>query len=114
MPFKNYYSARQTEPNYKEYAYSKDKLGDGIDAVFGIKDGKTELQAIRFKKDKFTTEKAKEWLERNKFKNIVEELSEADFSTVAPTSIATGQVPQYSGLVRRNFTDKIKNYLKDY
>lgn len=44
----------------------------------------------------------------------VEELEEADFSTVAPTSIATGQVPQYSGLFRRNMTDKIKNYLKDY
>lgn len=51
-----------------------------------------------------------DWFTVSTNKNLLE----ADFSTVAPTSIATGQVPQYSGLVRRNFTDKIKNYLKEY
>ena len=38
--------------------------------VFGLKDGKSHLQAIRFNISKFTPGKAKEWLKEHKRKYI--------------------------------------------
>lgn len=83
MPFTNYFSARQEEPTkFKDFRYSKNKFGKGIDAVFGIKrlvgekGGKTELQSIRFDKDTFSKEQAKEWLKKNNFKMVLEEVKE--------------------------------------
>ena len=72
MPFPNEHAARITDPGqYKgKFARSNNKFGEGIDAVFGIKDGKSELQAIRFKKNKFTEAEAKAWLKDHEYSPI--------------------------------------------
>jgi hypothetical protein len=72
MPFPNYYSARIEDPSkFNSFAYDKNKLGSGIDVVYGIKSGISTIQSIRFDKDKFTMASAKSWLkDHSKFKYI--------------------------------------------
>lgn len=78
MPFPNEHSARIVNPGkFESFARQNDELGQGIDVIFGIrKDGKSEIQAIRFDKDRFTLEEARDWLKRHDFKII--ELEEAE------------------------------------
>ena len=70
MPYPNEHAMRLNPPDkYKRIRRQNDKFGSGIDAIFGVtKDGKTELQAIRFDKSKFTPEQAKKWLEDHDYK----------------------------------------------
>lgn len=77
-PYPNEHAARLKDPSqYDSFARKNDELGDGIDAIYGIKDGKTELQAIRFDKTKFSVAEAKEWLKSHQFEPIeFEEASE--------------------------------------
>jgi hypothetical protein len=72
MPFPNYYSARIEDPSkFDSFAYDKNKLGNGIDVVYGIKSGVSTIQSIRFDKDKFSVSSAKSWLkDHSKFKFI--------------------------------------------
>lgn len=60
MPFKNEHSVRVHDPS----GYTKFRRGNltsGVDAIYGIKDGKSEIQALRFDKTKFSPEEAKAW-----------------------------------------------------
>ena len=73
MPYKNEYAARINQPGkYKAIRRQNNKFGNGIDALFGIKkDGKTELQAIRFRTGRFKNMKqVKEWLKKHGHKPI--------------------------------------------
>ena len=69
IPFPNFHTARIRNPGqYEEFRTSKDKFREGIDAIFGIKTGpprKSELQAVRFDKTKFTVTEARRWLREN-------------------------------------------------
>ncbi|PNX51458.1 MAG: hypothetical protein BV456_03080 [Thermoplasmata archaeon M8B2D] len=77
-PFPNEHAARQTEPGqYDSFRRNHPKgFPVGIDVIFGLKtvNGKTisEIQTIRFKSDKWTPEKAKEWLKDHNFKTNLE------------------------------------------
>lgn len=66
MPYPNEHACRKVDPKeFDEFRRENNKFGDGIHAIFGIKTKPkrhTELQAIRFSKDKFTVAKAKKWL----------------------------------------------------
>ena len=77
MPYPNEHAARINDPGkYEKIRRVNDKFGSGIDALFGIgKDGKSEVQAIRFNKKKFTAEEAKKWLSEHDYKTS--EFSEA-------------------------------------
>lgn len=71
-PYANEHAARLTDPSqYDSFARKNDEFGDGIDAIYGIKDGNTELQAIRFDKSKYSVKEAKEWLELHEFEPIM-------------------------------------------
>ena len=67
MPYPSYHSARIHEPDqYPKKRYGKDEFGGGIDVIWGITDaGKTEVQAIRFDKARFTPEEARAWLKKH-------------------------------------------------
>lgn len=69
MPYPNEHASRQNDPGkYAKIRRVNNKFGEGIHAVFGVTDaGKTEVQAIRFDKTKFTPGEAKVWLEKNKY-----------------------------------------------
>ena len=72
MPFKNYHAARQNNPKkYDSFRYSPVPNTDGLFFVYGIfkENGKTktEVQAVRADKDKWTTKRFAAWLKDNNF-----------------------------------------------
>lgn len=64
MPYANEHAARiHSHSRYLKLRRENDKLGKGIDVLWGIKrSGKTDMQAIRFSAEKFTVSEAKKWL----------------------------------------------------
>jgi len=63
MPYPNEHAARITDPGqYDRIRRKNDAFGKGIDVIYGVKDGKSEVQAIRFDASKFTAAQAKKWL----------------------------------------------------
>lgn len=69
MPYPSEHSARLKDPGGFE-KFRRGKLGPGIDAIFGIKGGKSEIQAIRFDASKFSAAAARKWLAAHKYKAI--------------------------------------------
>ena len=71
MPYPQEHSARLENPDkYDDFRRENNKLGDGIHVIWGIKGDTTEMQAIRFDKDKYTAAEAKEWLQEHDIKPI--------------------------------------------
>lgn len=74
-PYPDYHACRVNDPDkYKEISYVKDEFGDGVDVIYGIyeKDGEdvSEVQAIRFDKDEFTSAEAEAWVKEHDYKCI--------------------------------------------
>ena len=77
MPYPNEWSARLEDPDkFDHFRRKNDKLGSGVDVIFGIlpagsdeegkRGGRVKIQAIRFKKDKFKSkEDVKDWLKKH-------------------------------------------------
>lgn len=91
-PYPNEHAARLTDPDqYDEFRREENAGGDGIDFIYGIKDGKSEIQAIRFDKNLYSVEDAKKWLANNEFEPILfepaseERMEENKEVTVEPT-----------------------------
>jgi len=77
MPYPNEHAARLRDPDqYDEFRRENDAGGDGIDFIYGIKDGTSELQAIRFDSDVFSVDQARQWLDDNDFEPILFEPAE--------------------------------------
>jgi len=78
VPFPNEHAARLKDPEqYDSFARKNNEGGEVIDFIYGIKDGVSELQAIRFDKTRFTTQESKAWLKSHDFEPILfEEASE--------------------------------------
>ena len=72
-PFPNEHAARLHDPDkYVSFRRDNDAGGAGVDFIYGILDGGgTELQAIRFDKNRFTPAEAKAWLSKHDFKAIL-------------------------------------------
>ena len=73
MPYPNEHAARLNDPDkYDSFRRDNDAGGDGIDFIYGIlSGGGTELQAIRFDKNKYTPAEAKAWLSEHDFDAIL-------------------------------------------
>lgn len=72
MPFPNEHAARLRDPDrYQDFRRVNDEFGEGIDAIYGIIDNQDELQSIRFDKNLFTVQEAKQWLKDNDFEPIL-------------------------------------------
>ena len=73
MPFKNEHSARLKSPGqFDTFRRINNQLGQGIDVIFGIKEGQgSEIQAIRFDVKQFTVKEAKDWLKDHDFTPIL-------------------------------------------
>jgi len=70
-PYPNEHAARIKDPEqYDSFARENDELGNGIDAIYGIKEGVSEIQSIRFDSSKYTPEQAKDWLDEHDFEYI--------------------------------------------
>jgi len=90
MPYPNYYSARIIDPKlFTKHRYDKNKFGEGVDAVWGIKDNKASLQSIRFAKTKFTKAVAKAWLRKHNYKATIEEDAGPPSTIMGPANYTT-------------------------
>ena len=70
-PYPNEHAARLTDPDqYDSLRRENDAGGAGIDFIYGIKAGESEVQAIRFDKTQFTPAEAREWLAEHDFSPI--------------------------------------------
>jgi len=68
-PYPHEHAARIENPDkYEEFRRRNDELGDGIHVIFGLLDGKSEIQSLRFDKDKFTVDEAKGFLKERRFR----------------------------------------------
>lgn len=67
MPFVGEHAARIVDPDkFEDFRRSNDRLGAGVDVIFGIrKKGEegSEIQTIRFDAERFTVNQAKKWLD---------------------------------------------------
>jgi len=80
MPFLNQHSGRLKDPGQFQ-TFRRKNLEAGIDAIIGFKkkgDQHSEIQAIRFEKDKFTPDEAKKWLKDHDFQTISFEEAKQD------------------------------------
>jgi len=69
--YPNEHAARIEDPaKYDEFRRLTNELGEGIDIILGIKEGKSELQSIRFDADRYSVAEAKQWLDEHDFKPI--------------------------------------------
>jgi hypothetical protein len=70
-PYPNEHAARIKEPGqFDSFRRKNNEFGDGIHVIYGIKDEESEVQSIRFNKNKFTVVEAKKWLKDNNWKYI--------------------------------------------
>jgi len=75
MPFPNEHAARQKDPGrYKSFRRMRPKgFPAGIDAIIGILGrGLSEIQSLRFDKEKWSPEAARKWLKEHGFKTELE------------------------------------------
>jgi len=80
-PYPNEHAARLKEPGqYDAIRRVNDEGGPGIDFIYGIKDGKSEIQAIRFDAKRFTPAEARKWLSDHDFNPISFEEATGDRS----------------------------------
>lgn len=71
MPYLNEHAARIKDPNtFDKIKRQNNKFGEGIDVLWGIKDNKISLQAIRFNASKYNEDEAKKWLKERDYKYI--------------------------------------------
>ena len=70
-PYPNEHAARIKDPEqYDGFRRMNDELGDGIHIILGLKDGTSEIQSIRFDKDKWSVDDARAWLIDNGYQPL--------------------------------------------
>jgi len=71
-PYPNEHAARMTDPDqYDELRRENDAGGEGVDFIYGIKEGESEIQAVRFDAQQFTPDEARTWLSENQMDPIL-------------------------------------------
>jgi HK97 family phage major capsid protein/HK97 family phage prohead protease len=97
-PYPNEHAARLTDPDqYDSIRRVNDEFGAGIDAIYGIKEGTSELQAIRFDADRFTPAEAREWLTDHDFDPMMfeEATGEREEERAAPDALKVGDFVEW-------------------
>lgn len=97
-PYPNEHAARLTDPDqYDSIRRVNDDFGAGIDAIYGIKDGTSELQAIRFDADRFTAAEARQWLSDHDFDPMMfeEATGERTEDRAAPNALNVGDFVEW-------------------
>ena len=70
-PYPNEHAARLQDPEqYDSLRRVNDEGGNGVDFIYGINEGESELQAIRFRSSVFTAAEARTWLADHDFNPI--------------------------------------------
>ena len=70
-PYPNEHAARLKDPDqYDSLRRVNDEGGPGIDFIYGIKEGESEIQAIRFRSSQYSPAEARAWLAEHGFDPI--------------------------------------------
>ena len=70
-PYPNEHAARLKDPDqYDSLRRVNDEGGSGIDFIYGIKEGESEIQAIRFRSSQYSPAEARAWLAEHGFDPI--------------------------------------------
>jgi HK97 family phage major capsid protein/HK97 family phage prohead protease len=78
-PYPNEHAARLKDPEqYDSLRRVNDEGGNGVDFIYGIKEGESEVQAIRFRSSVFTAAEARTWLADHDFDPIEFEKATGD------------------------------------
>jgi HK97 family phage major capsid protein/HK97 family phage prohead protease len=78
-PYPNEHAARLTDPDqYDSLRRENGAGGPGIDFIYGIKGGESEIQAIRFSSAQYTPAEARNWLGEHDFNPIMFEEATGD------------------------------------
>jgi HK97 family phage major capsid protein/HK97 family phage prohead protease len=97
-PYPNEHAARLTDPEqYDSLRRENNAGGSGIDFIYGIKEGVSEIQAIRFRSSQFTPAEAREWLAENDFDPIMfeEATGDGEADRAAPGELSEGDFVQW-------------------
>ena len=90
-PYPNEHAARLTDPGqYDSLRRENDAGGPGIDFIYGIKEGESEIQAIRFSSSRYSPAEARAWLTEHDFDPIEFEEATSD-GEEAPERSMTGK-----------------------
>lgn len=107
------HSARITVPSnakYSTYRTGEDKGGKGVNFVYGIrrKDGKSEVQSVRFDSNKWSVKDAKAWLDSNDFSYIKftpATIKEDDAPAITTTSMGDASFAPKIGTIVSRYGD---------
>ena len=92
-PYPNEHAARLTDPDqYDSLRRENDAGGSGIDFIYGIKEGTSEIQAIRFRSSQYTPAEARAWLSEHDFDPIMfeEATGDGEAERAAPDELTEG------------------------
>ena len=92
-PYPNEHAARLTDPDqYDSLRRENDAGGSGIDFIYGIKEGTSEIQAIRFRSSQYTPAEARAWLSEHDFDPIEfeEATGDGEAERAAPDELTEG------------------------
>ena len=92
-PYPNEHAARLTDPDqYDSLRRENDAGGSGIDFIYGIKEGTSEIQAIRFRSSQYTPAEARAWLSEHDFDPIEfeEATGDGEAERAAPDELSEG------------------------
>jgi len=92
-PYPNEHAARLKDPDqYDSLRRENDAGGSGIDFIYGIKEGTSEIQAIRFRSSQYTPAEARAWLSEHDFDPIEfeEATGDGEGERAAPDELKEG------------------------
>ena len=107
-PYPNEHAARLKDPGqYDTLRRVNDEGGPGIDFIYGIKEGTSEIQAIRFRSSQYTSAEARAWLSEHDFDPIeFEEATgdgEADRSQILEGKYQRAELTEFDAIEDRTF-----------
>jgi HK97 family phage major capsid protein/HK97 family phage prohead protease len=95
-PYPNEHAARLTDPDqYDSLRRENGAGGPGIDFIYGIKGGESEIQAIRFSSAHYTPAEARNWLGEHDFNPIMFEEATGDGERAEPGDLSEGDFVQW-------------------
>lgn len=105
MPLANEHAARIHDPGkYDKIRRENNKFGDGVHVLWGIKDGKSEVQSIHFDASKFTADEARAWLKDHEYKPIEFEPATGKIAKEAVMGEALRKM--FSSAIAKEFDDQ--------
>jgi len=97
-PYPNEHAARLKDPDqYDSLRRENDAGGPGIDYIYGIKEGTSEIQAIRFRSSEYSPAEARAWLAEHDFDAIEfeEATGDGEAERAGPDALKEGDFVQW-------------------